>query len=96
MDTNLLKYKLYEKVYMDFVVNLYPVIEKIKVYDGNLTDLFVHIEYEEYYNSEPEGFLRAIRYSMIEVNQYFGTPKESFTIGLYKGLNLVAGTFIEG
>ena len=87
---------MYEKLYMSFVQPSYPVIRTIKVSDGKLTDIKVDIVYAEFYNSDPQGFVSAIAYTMKNLNKYLGKPYPSITIRLDKGDKFVAGTFVEG
>ena len=92
---DLLPHKVYEKMYKEYIIEKLPVIRSIEVSDGNLTDLFVHIKYADFYEHSPDSFVRAVGWFMKDVHVYLGNPTPSVTIRMDRGDEFMSGTFVE-
>ena len=95
MNSELLPFDFYKKIYKSVLFEYYPVIYDIEVSKGRLTDLHIRLIYRKYYDSPPLDFARAISWSIKGVNIYFGAERPTCSIELCKGDEFVQGTFVE-
>lgn len=95
MNSELLPFDFYKKIYKSVLFEYYPVLYDIEVSKGKFTDLHIKLNYQKYYHSPPLNFVRAISYSIKSINVYLGNYRPTSTIELYKGDQFVRGTFVE-
>ena len=94
MNSAYFSHKFYEKYYYTRLIELFPVIREINVSSGNLTDLRITITYAKFYTSPPKGFGNALRFTMMQFNEFL-SEWPSMTLELNWEDEIVWGTFIE-
>lgn len=95
MNSELLPFDFYKKIYKSVLFEYYPVLYDIEVSKGKFTDLHIKLTYRKFYGSSPLDFVRAISYTIKTINVYLGDYRPTSTIELNREDEFVRGTFVE-